>query len=88
MRAYRNDLSVYIDNHEVYYIAFPKFTGTHCQYDTLCDHQRQGIDGALVVAEEVVGRFLKDGRENATGDELKKAFTRSLEVSSQESVRV
>lgn len=76
MQASRRDLSVYIGETEVFYLGFPRFTGTHLSYATLWPSCRERIDQALVTATEVAERFTQDGRENATSDELIKAFNR------------
>lgn len=76
MLAYRNDLSIYIDQTEVFYIAFPRFNGSHCSYYSIDLGQRLMLDLALERAKEIVTRFIADGRTDATSEELKKAFAR------------
>lgn len=82
MQAYRNELSIYIVSEsvfkEVFYISLPRFEGSHCYYSTLVKWQREQLDRALVTAKEIAERFVNDGRLNAMGEELQKAFDRAL----------
>lgn len=58
-RAYRSDLSIYIAGSnpfrhvEVYYISFPRFSGTSCSYSNLTYEQRGRLNSALEVARNV-----------------------------------
>jgi len=77
MKATRNDLSIYIDETEVFYLGFPRFSGSTCDYSTISASCRERIDEALKSAKEIVDRFIADGRENATSIEIKRAFNRN-----------
>lgn len=82
MRAMFGWLSVYISSPaelvEVFYLPFPHFTGSHCTNESLVSFDRSRLDAAFRTAEEIVQRFVADGRTNATAAELKKAFSRSF----------
>lgn len=79
--AFRNGLQIYISGPrifvEVYYIAFPRFNGSHCTYSNLVDDQRARLQSMLLVAEEIATRFNADQRDDVSNVIIKKAFNRS-----------
>lgn len=70
-------LSIYIGSTEVYYVSFPRFHGSYCDYSTLDSSCKEQFDKALENAREVAKRFNDDGRFNASSEELQKAFNRN-----------
>lgn len=61
-RAIMPDMSVYIAGEEVFvevsYIAFPRFTGSHCSYHSLVGWQRERLDADLEKASKLAATLL------------------------------
>jgi len=84
-QAYRANLSVYIltpkpELVECHYIAFPRWSGSHCTWDNLDEDQKQRLNAALETAQEIAERFTADGRFEATEKEVLKAFERTFHL--------
>lgn len=80
--AYHSDLSVYITGPnlfvEVYYLSFPRFSGSHCSYYSVESWQREKINEMLRAAGRLCDRFNKDKRNDLNEDIIKKAFNREI----------
>jgi hypothetical protein len=73
-------LSVNINCTEVYYISFPRFSGNYLSYFNLDKDQKDRLDKAYKIGQEIADRFNKDGRINPSGEELRKAFNRTFNI--------